>query len=89
MFLDEPVGHELPQNGFDVEDSGYQAPDVIEILKLDTEDFQIDKNYFRPNEVHNLVGDFRKARKILKWKPLTNFDKLISEMIDADLKEIF
>ena len=48
-----------------------------------------EKLYFRPNEVHNLVGDFRKARKILKWKPLTNFDKLISEMIDADLKEIF
>ena len=48
-----------------------------------------EKLYFRPNEVHNLVGDFRKARKILKWKPSTNFDKLISEMIDADLKEIF
>ena len=48
-----------------------------------------EKLYFRPNEVHNLVGDFRKARKILKWKPLTNFDKLISEMIDADLKKIF
>ena len=24
--LDEPTGHELPPNGFDVEDNGYQAP---------------------------------------------------------------
>ena len=51
VLLDEPVGHELPQNGFDVEDSGYQAPDVIEIPKLDTEDFQIDKNYFKEKGV--------------------------------------
>tara|TARA_B100001057_G_scaffold31111_1_gene28327 strand:- start:6394 stop:7452 length:1059 start_codon:yes stop_codon:yes gene_type:complete len=47
-----------------------------------------EKLYFRPNEVHNLVGDFSKAKKILKWKPLINFDKLISEMIDSDLKKI-
>ncbi len=47
-----------------------------------------EKLYFRPNEVHNLVGDYRKAKKILKWKPLINFDKLISEMIDSDLKKI-
>ena len=47
-----------------------------------------EKLYFRPNEVHNLIGDFRKAKKILKWKPLINFDKLISEMIDSDLKKI-
>ena len=24
--LDPPVGHELPPNGFDVEDQGFQAP---------------------------------------------------------------
>ena len=47
-----------------------------------------EKLYFRPNEVHNLIGDFRKAKKILNWKPLINFDKLISEMIDSDLKKI-
>tara|TARA_E500000178_G_scaffold325320_1_gene352583 strand:- start:1226 stop:2284 length:1059 start_codon:yes stop_codon:yes gene_type:complete len=48
-----------------------------------------EKLYFRPNEVHNLVGDYTKAKKTLKWKPLINFDKLISEMIDSDLKKIF
>ena len=26
VFLSEPKGHELPKNGFDVEDNGYQAP---------------------------------------------------------------
>ena len=47
-----------------------------------------EKIYFRPNEVHNLVGDFRKAKKILKWKPMIDFEQLISEMIDSDLKNI-
>ena len=26
VMLDEPTGFELPPNGFDVEDAGYQAP---------------------------------------------------------------
>ena len=47
-----------------------------------------EKIYFRPNEVHNLVGDYRKATKLLKWKPKIKFDRLISEMIDSDLKNI-
>ena len=47
-----------------------------------------EKIYFRPNEVHNLVGDYRKAKNLLKWKPKINFDQLISEMIDSDLKQI-
>ena len=47
-----------------------------------------EKIYFRPNEVHNLVGDYRKAKKLLKWKPKINFEQLISEMIDSDLKKI-
>ena len=47
-----------------------------------------EKRYFRPNEVHDLVGDNRKAGKILKWKPKINFEELISEMINSDLKNI-
>ena len=45
-----------------------------------------DKTYFRPNEVHNLIGDYSKARKILKWSPKINFDQLITEMVKNDLK---
>ena len=47
-----------------------------------------EKIYFRPNEVHNLIGDYSKARKILNWKPRINFDELISEMIESDLNLI-
>jgi hypothetical protein len=41
---------------------------------------EIDKNYFRPNEVHSLRGDFSKAKRVLGWKPKNNLDKMIKEM---------
>ena len=31
-----------------------------------------DKNYYRPLEVNNLLGDATKARRILGWKPKKN-----------------
>ena len=43
------------------------------------------KSYYRPLEVNNLLGDSRKAKKILKWKPNFNLDKLISDMISSEL----
>ena len=44
-----------------------------------------DKNYYRPLEVNNLLGDSRKARKILNWKPKTGLDDLISEMVNLEI----
>ena len=44
-----------------------------------------DKNYYRPLEVNNLLGDSRKARKVLNWKPNTGLDDLISEMISLEM----
>jgi GDPmannose 4,6-dehydratase len=35
-----------------------------------------------------LLGNANKAKKILKWKPKTNIDALVKEMIDADLKNL-
>ena len=47
---------------------------------------KIDPNYYRPNEIYNLRGDYSKAKKILGWKPKTSFDSMIEEMVYADLK---
>ena len=47
-----------------------------------------DKEYFRPLEVDTLLGDSRKARKELNWKPRTSIKELVSEMVDYDLKKI-
>jgi len=42
--------------------------------------------YFRPLEVDNLIGDFSKAKKLLKWSPKTSITQLIDEMIDFEIK---
>ena len=44
----------------------------------------VDPRYFRPTEVSCLLGDARKAKKILGWKPSVSFDALVKEMIVAD-----
>ncbi len=46
---------------------------------------EIDKKYFRPTEVESLKGDFRKAKKMLKWKPKIGIQDLVKEMIDYEL----
>jgi GDPmannose 4,6-dehydratase len=48
----------------------------------------INRKYFRPKEVSDLLGDFSKAKKILKWKPKIDIKQLISEMIDEEYKSL-
>ena len=50
---------------------------------------EIDKRYYRPAEVSNLLGDSTKARNELKWKPKITIEKLIDEMIQFELKNDF
>ncbi len=45
---------------------------------------KINKKYFRPLEVNYLRGDAKKAKKILKWEPKTNLNKMIKIMIDYE-----
>lgn len=49
---------------------------------------KIDKRYYRPLEVHTLLGDCSKAKRKLKWKPKVSFKKLVRIMVDADMKAI-
>ena len=42
--------------------------------------------YFRPLEVDTLLGDSRKARKELGWKPKTTITTLVKEMIQSEMK---
>lgn len=48
----------------------------------------VDKQFYRPAEVHLLIGDSSKAKKKLKWKPRVTFENLVKMMVDADLKRL-
>ena len=47
---------------------------------------KIDRKYFRKTEVDDLIGNASKARRLLKWKPQINIEKLVNEMIAEELK---
>ena len=48
---------------------------------------KVDKRYFRPTEVEQLLGDPTKALKKLGWNPRINLEELINEMISNDKEE--
>lgn len=62
---------------------------AFERVGLDYKDFVvIDKAFFRPAEVDQLVGDYSKAKKILGWEPTVSFKELVNMMVDSDLEKL-
>ncbi|KAF5313390.1 hypothetical protein D9611_008551 [Ephemerocybe angulata] len=47
---------------------------------------RVDPKYFRPAEVELLHGNPAKAERVLGWKRRVDFDSLVKEMVEADLK---
>jgi len=47
---------------------------------------RVDPLYFRPAEVDLLQGNPAKAERVLGWKRQVDFDSLVQEMVEADMK---
>lgn len=45
---------------------------------------KIDKKYYRPCEVDELLGDSTKAREEIGWTPEISFDSLVKDMVESD-----
>ena len=48
----------------------------------------INKNYYRPTEVDQLLGDATKAKEKLGWEPKTGFKKLVKTMVHSDWEKV-
>ncbi len=48
----------------------------------------IDKQFYRPSEVHLLLGNYSKAKKKLGWKPEVKFKQLVQMMVSEDLQRL-
>ena len=60
---------------------------AFSLVDLDYKKFvKIEKNLYRPSEVKSLLGDCKKAKRELKWKPKYNFKKLVEDMVKSDLE---
>ncbi len=56
---------------------------------LDAQEYvRLDPRYLRPTEVDLLLGDARKARERLGWKPRVTFSQLVKMMVDADMASV-
>ncbi len=75
------VGKGLNEKGVIIKVNKQKTPK----LKIGSTIVRIDKKYFRPLDVDNLVGDARKAQRKLNWKPKINITQLISRMMDSDM----
>ncbi len=73
------VGTEIVWKGKGIDEIGIKKGSNSVIVK-------IDKSFYRPTDVYNLVGDSTKARKILGWKPRISFKNLIKIMVQDELK---
>lgn len=47
---------------------------------------KVNKKFYRPAEVEFLLGSPEKAKKVLGWKPKTNFKELVRMMVESDIK---
>mgnify|MGYP001347692916 FL=1 len=60
---------------------------AFRLAGLDLQEFLVvDESFYRPADVHLLMGDCSKGKKILDWEPDVKFEKLVRLMVDADLK---
>ena len=86
LQVDEPVDVVLATGvGASVE----QFAEVAQAVGLDhREHVEIDPSYYRPSEVHHLLGDALAAAERLGWKATTQWDELARLMVEADVQAL-
>lgn len=47
-----------------------------------------DQRFIRPLEVHSLLGDYSKAKRVLGWEPTVRFKELVKIMVETDIKRL-
>tara|TARA_Y100000590_G_scaffold328244_1_gene372745 strand:- start:1050 stop:2093 length:1044 start_codon:yes stop_codon:yes gene_type:complete len=80
-FAAKKLGMKIIWKGKGINEIGYDTVSKKAIVK-------VDKKHFRPLDVNTLLGDAKKARKLLNWKPKINLLNLIEDMIGEEEKLI-
>lgn len=62
---------------------------AFDYVGLNYEDYVvIDSKFYRPAEVDLLLGNPKKAKKVLNWEAKTSLEDLIKMMVEADLRRV-
>jgi GDPmannose 4,6-dehydratase len=81
------LGIVLEFNGKGQDEKGYikKCNDDRFNIEIGKEVITVDKNYFRPTEVDQLIGDASKAKTKLGWEPKYSLEDLVKEMMESDI----
>jgi GDPmannose 4,6-dehydratase len=72
----------------DVEFRGIGTDEILVEKKTERILVRVDKHYFRPLEVNQLIGDPSLIHKDLGWHPMISFEQLVEEMVAYDLAKV-
>jgi GDPmannose 4,6-dehydratase len=74
--------------GFELDWSGAGVEEKARDRKTGKVLIEISPEFFRPAEVHTLLGDSGKARRELGWSPKVDFEGLVTMMARADYDRV-
>lgn len=80
-FVDEAfkiIGKDINWEGEGVNEIGRESNTGTILVK-------VNKEFFRPIEAENFLGDYSKAKRILRWEPKTKFKELVRIMVENDI----
>ena len=76
------AGIELVFKGEGIDEKGYDKKTGKIIV-------EVSKDFYRPTDVVNLLGDPSKAKEKLGWNPTkTSFEELVKLMVESDMKKV-
>lgn len=75
------IGIDLVWSGNGLSEKGLDSATGRELVS-------VSKAFFRPSEVELLLGDARKAKKLLGWTPKVSFEALVKMMVDSDIEAL-
>ncbi|MEJ2402637.1 MAG: GDP-mannose 4,6-dehydratase [Xanthomonadales bacterium] len=81
-FIEKSFAHA----GLPVEWSGEGVDEIGRNANTGEDIVRIDRRYYRPTEVDELLGNPAKAREKLGWEPTVRFEELVRIMTDGDLR---
>jgi GDPmannose 4,6-dehydratase len=73
------IGYTITWEGNGVDEVGKDQHGIVRV--------KINPEFFRPNELHTLLGDPTRSKVLLEWQPKTTFKELVREMVDNDLNQ--
>lgn len=83
QFVEEAfslVGYIITWRGSGAEEVGVDQNGIVRV--------KINAEFFRPTELHVLLGNPGKAMRLLDWMPVTPFKDLVREMVENDCKTV-